>query len=126
MAYDPEQQKLARMAGIEDKNHENYLRKQAQSDDHGLMDRMKNNQIMIDENDKMRKKKEYDEELERMKKVEDDINAKGEMNAFQIGQEVDLEEMNRKKNLYKQMLLYQQAMNEHNKNSFGKMTYAGR
>ena len=38
----------------------------------------------------------------------------------------DLEADRQKKNLYKQTLLYQQAMNEHNKHNFGKMTYAGK
>jgi hypothetical protein len=126
LAYSPEQEKMAKLTSIESKNHEDFLRRQAKNDDCGNLHRLRNNQIMIDENDKMRKKKEYERELERMKMLEDDIQAKGENNAFQIGHEVDMEEQQRKKNLYKQMLLYQQAMNEHNKHNFGKMTYAGK
>ena len=58
--------------------------------------------------------------------MEEDNYAQGEKNAFMIGQEADLEADKMRKNLYKQTLLYQQAMNEHNKNNFGKMTYAGK
>lgn len=125
LAYDPEMEKLSRLASIENKNHSDFLRKQAQNDDNGMLNRLKNNQVLVAENDKMLKKKEYDRELERMKQIEDDIVAKGELNAFKIGQEASAEEEKRKKNLYKQTLLYQQAMSEHNKHNFGKMTYAG-
>ena len=111
LAYSPEQQKLAKLRGIENKNHDEMLKKQSQNDDNDHLNRMKNNQILVDENDKMRKKKEFDKQLERMKDMEDDMKAKGELDAYRIGQELDLEEQRRKKYLYKQTLLYQQAMN---------------
>lgn len=126
MAYSPQQQRLDKLNSIEDKDHEAFLRKQAQNDDHSYLNRLKNNQILIDENDKMRKKKEFDLEIERMKKYEEDMIAKGEQNAFRMGQEANFEDENMRKNLYRQTLLYQQAMNEHNKHNFGKMTYAGK
>lgn len=67
MAYSPQQQRLDKLNSIEDKDHEAFLRKQAQNDDHSYLNRLKNNQILIDENDKMRKKKEFDLEIEKMK-----------------------------------------------------------
>lgn len=111
LAYNPGQDKLARLTRIEDKNHEDFLKKQAQNEDNTYLNRLKNNQILVAENDKMKKNKEYQQELERMKMMEDDLIAKGEKNAYQLGQEMSLEEENKKKNLYRQTLLYQQAMN---------------
>uniref|UniRef100_A0A7S3N2P5 Uncharacterized protein n=2 Tax=Euplotes harpa TaxID=151035 RepID=A0A7S3N2P5_9SPIT len=124
LVYDPEQEKLAKLRSIQDRNEEEFLRKQAKGDDFGVIDRLKNNQLIYAENDKMLKNKQYMKDLEKMKQLEDGINAQGERNAFQIGTEVDLEVERQKKNLYKQTLLYQQAMNEHNKHNFGKMTDA--
>jgi len=124
MAYLPQQEKLAKLNGIEDKNQRDFLKRQAQGDDASNLNRLKNNQILVAENDKMLKKKKFDEELERMKRAEDELNAKGQNTAFQIGKELDLEEEKERKNIYKQTLLYQQAMNEHNKHNFGKMTFA--
>lgn len=111
LAYNPSQDRLARLNMIENKNREDFLKKQAQNDDNSYVNVLKNNQILVAENDKMLKNKEYGRELERMKEAEDNLLAQGEKNAFQIGLEMDLEEENRKKNLYKQTLLYQQAMN---------------
>ena len=125
MAYNPEQERLAKLNDIEDKNHQDYLNRLAKNDDASLLNRMKNNQILVAENDKMLKKREYERQLAKMKDLEDGINAQGENGAFQIGKEVDLEDERQRKNLYKQTLLYQQAMNEHNRHNFGKMTYTG-
>jgi hypothetical protein len=121
MVYSPQQQKLAKLQSDEDKANEIFLRKQAQHDDLSYLNRLKNNQILIDENDKMRKKKEYDIELERINYMHD----KGRNDGLNIGHETSLEELKMQQNLYKQTLLYQHAMNEHNKHNFGKMTYAG-
>lgn len=111
MAYLPHQEKLAKLNGIEDKNHMDFLKKQAQDDDNSHLNRMKNNQILVAENDKMLKKREFDRELERMKQVEEDLRAKGQNNAYMFGKELNEEEEKEKKNIYKQTLLYQQAMN---------------
>ena len=78
LAYSPLQDRLSKLQGIEAKNEQEFLRKQAHDDEHGHLNRLKNNQILIAENDKMLKKREYERELERMKKAEDDIHAKGE------------------------------------------------
>jgi hypothetical protein len=121
MVYSLQQQKLAKLQSDEDKGNEKFLRKQAQNDDLSYINRLKNNQILIDENDKMRKKKEYDIELERIKNMHD----KEENGGLNIGHEASLEELKMQQYLYKQTLLNQHAMNEHNKHNFGKMTYAG-
>lgn len=110
MAYQPELEKKAMLNGIEDKNHMNFLRKQALDDDNSHLNRIKNNQILVAENDKMLKKKQFDDELARMKQIEDDLKSKGQNNAYQIGKEIDHEEERERKNLYRQTLLYQQAM----------------
>ena len=126
MVYSPEKEKLNKLMKIQDRDHENYLRRLAQGDDHGFINKLKNNQILVAENDKlMKKNRQYMKELDDLKQKEDDINAQGEKNAFQIGREADYETDRQKKNLYKQTLLYQQAMNEHNRHNFGKMTDAG-
>jgi hypothetical protein len=49
MAYSPQQQRLDKLNSIEDKDHEAFLRKQAQNDDHSYLNRLKNNQILIEE-----------------------------------------------------------------------------
>lgn len=111
MAYLPQQEKLAKLDGIEDKNHRDFLKRQAQNDDTSNLNRLKNNQILVAENDMMLKKKKFDEELERMKRIDDELKAKGQNTAFQIGKEIDHEEEKERKNIYRQTLLYQQAMN---------------
>ena len=110
---------------IQDRDHENYLRKLAHADDHGFICKFMNNLILVAENDKHMKNRQYMKEPDDLKQKEDDILAHGEKNAFQIGREADFETDRQKKNLYKQTLLYQQAMNEHNRHNFGKMADAG-
>lgn len=122
----PEQERLNKLRNTEDKNYQDYLRKQAQGDENGQLNRLKHKQLWKEENDKMLKSKQYQQELDRMEQLEEDMKARNERNAFQIGKEVDLEEQKRKQDLYKQTLLYQQAMNQHNKHNFGKMTFAGK
>ena len=126
MVYSPEKEKLNKLMEIQDKDHENFIRKQAQGDDNGYINRLKNNQLLVAENDKLMKNRKYMKELDDLKQREDDIAAQGEKNAFQFGRDADLETERQKKNLYKQTLLYQQAMNEHNRHNFGKMTEAGK
>lgn len=125
MVLDPYKNRLKMLNDIEDKNQNDYLRKQNQRYDNDNLNTLKHNQEFLDENDRLLKERQFQRELEAMKIKEDDMYAKGEKHAMDIGKDMDYEEDRIRKNLYKQTLLYQQAMNQHNKHNFGKMTYAG-
>ena len=96
MVLSPFNEKMKKRDMIEGKDHEDFLRRQAQRYDNEGLNNLKSNQDFIDENDKMRKKRQMDRELEKMKQREEDIIAQGEKNAMNIGKEMDLEEERRK------------------------------
>jgi len=126
MVLSPYKETMMKREMVENKDYDEFLRRQDKRYDNDHLNGLKNNQALIDENAKLLKNREYEREIERINIKEDDLHAQGEKNAFMFGKEADLEEERQKKNLYKQTLLYQQAMNEHHKNNFGKMTYAGK
>ena len=125
MVLSPQNAKQNERDNIEDRDRENFLRRQALRYDTDNMHNQKSNQEFLDENDALMKKRQFDKEIELMKQKEEDIMAQGEKDAMNMEKQANLEDIQNKKNLYKQTLLYQQAMNNHNKHNFGKMTYAG-